>query len=119
MPAESVFATQTDVANIVVMKLEWDAGANGEDIISLARFLEGEELSEAAFNAINLSSADWAIQPDIDQSQLDTITIAGIKYFVDEIRIVTSFGDVAPTPEPMTLALLGLGGLGVIRRRRK
>jgi len=117
VPAESVFSTQFDVANIVVMKIEWDAGANGEDIISLASFLEGEELSEAAFNAINLSSASWAIQPDIDQSTLDTITIAGIKFFVDEIRIGTAFGDVAPCPEPMTLALLGLGGL-LIRRRK-
>lgn len=117
VPAESVFSAEYDVANIVVMKIEWDAGANGEDIISLASFLEGEELSEAAFNAINLSSASWAIQPDIDQSQLDTLTIGGIKFFVDEIRLGTAFGDVTPTPEPMTLALLGLGGL-LIRRRK-
>jgi len=116
VPDTDVFSTTTDVANIVVMKIEWDADGI-YDIVSVASFLEGEELSEAAFNAISLSSADWAIKPDIDQSQLDTITIAGIKYFVDEIRIGTNFGDVTPTPEPMTLALLGLGGL-LIRRKR-
>ena len=69
------FSAQVDVANIVVMKLEWDADG-GADIVSLARFLEGEELSEANFNAMiaampNLSSANWAAEnkPDIDALQ--------------------------------------------------
>jgi hypothetical protein len=69
----------------------------------------------------NLSSANWAEanKPSLAQSDLDTITIMGIKYFVDEIRIGETFVDVTPIPEPMTLALLGLGGLGLIRRKRK
>jgi len=120
------FGALTDVANLVIMKIEWDADG-GKDIISLGRFLETDgHFTEAAFDAMilakpNLSSANWADEdkPDIDQSTLDTITFAGIKYFVDEIRIGTSFGDVTPCPEPMTVALLGLGGLGLIRRKRK
>jgi len=92
-------------ANIVVVKLEWDADTGGADIISLGRFLETEEISEAAFDAQiiakpNLSSANWAEpnKPSLDQTQLDTITFMGVKYFVDEIRMGTTFYDVTPVP---------------------
>jgi hypothetical protein len=86
-------------ANIIVGKIEWDADTGGEDIISVVRFLEPNELSEAAFDAIitaqpNLSSANWASnKPNLDQSQFDTINLAGTKFFVDEIRIGTTFID--------------------------
>jgi len=110
--------------NIIVGKIEWDADTGGEDIISVVRFLETDELSEEAFNALiaakpDLSSANWAAnKPNLDQSQFDTLNIAGTKFFVDELRIGTTFADVTPIPEPVTLTLLGLGGLGLIRRRR-
>jgi len=101
------FSVSVDAANIVVMKIEWDADG-GKDIVTVARFLEGEEISETAFDAMvvampNISSANWdeANKPDIDQSQLDTITMAGIKYFVDEIRIGTEFIDAQGFGEPL------------------
>ena len=112
-------------ANIIVGKIEWDADTGGEDIISVVRFLEGEEYTEAAFDALivlypGLSSANWAAnKPNLDQSLFDTINLAGTKFLVDEIRLGTNFGDVMPCPEPMTVALLGLGGLGLIRSKRK
>ena len=69
--------------------------------MSLARFLEGDVISEAAFDAMilgapNLTTANWAAEnkPNLDQSEFDTITFAGIKYFIDEIRIATSFDEV-------------------------
>jgi len=111
--------------NIIVGKIEWDADTGGEDIISVVRFLETDVLSEAVFDALitalpALSSANWASnKPGLDQSEFDTLNISSLKFYVDEIRIGTTFGDVTPIPEPMTLALLGLGGLGVIRRKRK
>ncbi len=112
--------------HIVVMKLEWDADTGGEDIISVARFLEADTLSEAAFDALiaaqpNLSSANWAEanKPNLTQGDLDTITFMGVKYFVDEIRIATTFDEAAPIPEPATMGLLALGGLALLARRRR
>ena len=37
---------------------------------------------------------------------------------VDEFRVGSTFASVTPVPEPTTLALLGLGGLAMLRRRR-
>ena len=37
----------------------------------------------------------------------------------DEIRIGTTFADVSPIPEPSTVALLGLGALGLLAMRRR
>jgi len=87
-------------ANIIVGKIEWDADTGGEDIITVVRFLDTDVLSEAEFDALvaakpDLSSANWtASKPNLDQSRFDTLNIAGTKFFVDEIRIGTTFADV-------------------------
>ena len=110
--------------NIVVGKIEWDADTGGEDIITLVRFLETDVLSEAAFDAQiallpALSSKNWASnKPNLDQTQFDTLNFSMLKFFVDEIRIGTTFGDVTPIPEPATMSLLALGGLALLGRRR-
>jgi len=87
--------------NIVVGKIQWDADTGGEDIISVVRFLEADELTEAEFDALialkpALSSANWDSErkPDLDQSLFDTIDLYGTKIFIDEIRIGTTFEDV-------------------------
>lgn len=38
---------------------------------------------------------------------------------IDELRVGETFADVTPIPEPATMALLGIGGLGVLLRRRR
>jgi hypothetical protein len=90
--------------HIVVGKIEWDADTEGEDIISVVRFLQEDTLSEAEFDGFiverpPLSSANWeSNKPDLDQSEFDTLNFSGTKYFVDEIRIGTTFADVTPSP---------------------
>jgi hypothetical protein len=89
--------------NIVVGKIEWDADEDGEDIISVVRFLETDELSEDAFEDLidaqpALSSANWdSNKPNLDQSEFDTLNFSGTKFFVDEIRLATTFREVVPS----------------------
>ena len=97
--------------NIVVGKIEWDVDANGYDIITVVRFLETDVIDEAAFDALvaakpTLSSKNWpdantpadpnnpSNKPDLDQSQFDTLNISGVKFYVDELRIGTTFDDI-------------------------
>ncbi|NNC88540.1 MAG: hypothetical protein HKN82_08805 [Akkermansiaceae bacterium] len=112
------------VPNIVVGKIEWDADVGGFDVISVVTFLETDDLTEAAFDAIIadkplLSSRNWPAagtpddttnpsnKPDLDQSQFDIINISNLKFWVDEIRIATEFADVVPEPQtpPPTIRL--------------
>ncbi len=112
-------------ANITIGKIVWSN--TGPDVLSLARFLPTDGvLTEAMFNSVAYSSAAWSTQPNLDQSQFDTISFAGGRYFIDEIRLATTFTDVitgtlAPVPEPSSsFALLSLLSLGAfVRNRRK
>ena len=92
----------------------------------MGAFRPGDSMSEVNFDAMitaqpNLSSANWTgTKPDLDQSNFDTISLAGGKWFVDKIRVGTTFGDLTsvPVPEPSTLALVVMGSRGLLRRRR-
>lgn len=91
-------------AHIVVGRIEWDADVDGEDIISVVRFLADETPSEEAFEDLidaqpALSSANWpSNKPDLDQALFDTLNFSGTKYFVDEVRIATTFEEAVPAP---------------------
>ena len=40
-------------------------------------------------------------------------------YSIDNVSLGSTFADVVPTPEPGSLALLGLGAAGLLRRKRR
>jgi hypothetical protein len=105
------------VPNIVVGRIEWDADTGGYDIITVVSFQETDVIDEAAFDALvvakpALSSKNWPAaanpadplnpsnKPDLDQSQFDTLNISSLKFYVDEIRIGTTFYDVIPGAVP-------------------
>jgi hypothetical protein len=113
--------------NITVGKIEWNADTNGGDIITVVNFYETDTIDEAAFDALVagtpwLSSANWAaLSPDLDETTFNMVSIGGGRFFADEIRIGTTFGDTVPyVPEPSAPALLLVGlGATMMRRRRK
>ena len=117
---------------IVVGKIEWRANGT-PDIVSVVKFLQTDTLSEDAFNAAIIAqpllcSANWPDtvtvgvapnqtivpgppKPDLDQSKFDTLSLAGGKFFADEVRLSTTFSEVVgvtpPVLAPFNLTVVG------------
>lgn len=104
----------------------------GETAFLLARYVMDGDSNNAT------STAHYWINPDISSQPtnaaaangpggtnfrafgFDKIRLGsfGSQGVIDEIRIGTTFGDVAPIPEPSAALLGALGGLILLRRRR-
>jgi hypothetical protein len=106
------------VPQLIVGKIEWGAAFSNETLT----IYQGDLTTGA------LSGAQSVSIPDVNQAAYNTISIAtrdtnntpGI--IVDELRFGATQADVVPIgsiPEPSSLALLGLGGLALLRRRRR
>ncbi len=106
--------------NVVVVKIEWDADTNGEDIVSAVAFTSTDAVTEAAFDAYIaatplLSSKNWqgfsgmlldpitqqmvqfdydANKPNLDQSTFNILNVQSLKFYIDEIRIAQDFSSV-------------------------
>lgn len=96
---------------LIVGKIVWGADANAVEKITLY----------SADSSLNLTVA--LAETDtiaMDQATFDTIAIQfkDSTPNIDEIRFGATSADVLPVPEPGSLALLGLGGLLIARRRR-
>jgi MYXO-CTERM domain-containing protein len=110
--ANLTVATDGSETNLLVGKVEFDAGGGGEDIYTLYQYqLNAGSIAGGTLNEIT------SILVDVNQSTLDTLSLTRqVNTAYDEIRIGTTLNDVIPVPEPGSLALLGLGGLLMLRR---
>jgi autotransporter-associated beta strand protein len=78
----------TTTPYVLVAKIEWDAD-NGKDRVSIYRFTDGPPILRSTFDQGAVS-----ISADLDQATFDTLSLAGSRFQVDEIRLGTSFADV-------------------------
>ncbi len=98
----------TTVPNLIVFRYEFNGASN--DTFSV--WLNPTSASDPA-NITTNTQADFALQ----SVELRNTQAANLIF--DEVRFGTAFADVVPVPEPSSYALVGLGALGLVLRRRR
>ncbi|MEO1836402.1 MAG: PEP-CTERM sorting domain-containing protein [Akkermansiaceae bacterium] len=112
LPSFAGGATHHDTS-LIVGRIDWNPNGTA-DMLYLFNVTSVGDAEPALGDAIATLSADF------DQSNFNTIGLwdTGASLF-DEIRFGTSYADVIGIPEPSGIALLGLGGLAILLRRRR
>ena len=115
----SLVSIVPDVTYLLVSKMRTNTGAGGVDEVFLKIYQEGSAIVEPA------TDLDWDLRAsgnsgvNLSNVRLSFDNSAGQTNEFDELRIGTTFADVAPVPEPAAASLLALGALlAGIRRRR-
>lgn len=119
-----------DSVIFAVGKITWGEFGVEDDVFEL--YLPGTDLVlpndpisviAADFDQLGTTAQTINATSTAADNAFDTISFAGGRARndvpeVDEIRFGASYADVAPVPEPGSLALIGIGGLLIARRRR-
>lgn len=103
--------------NIIVGQIQWGTGTGGTDLVSYYVFHDLDALTESSFNT---GKSTWdTLTVSTNRTDWNQVSIAGGRFFADEIRIATTFDDaLGLVPEPST-AFLSLLGVGAFLRRRR
>jgi hypothetical protein len=96
---------------LVIVRLDVVAGL---DTISV--WIDPDNVNDAADLVLTNIDLTDSTTP-FTQSRYESPGSSGNTFF-DEVRLATTFEAVTGVPEPGSLALLGLGGLAMLRRRR-
>jgi hypothetical protein len=98
---------------LLAMKVEWNP-AGTDDVISVYNVTD---LTTEPTVALATATVDFS---QAEQNTMNIFNISDTQVaFVDEIRVATTFAEAVGVPEPSVALLGALGGLLMLRRRRK
>ncbi|MEM6505804.1 MAG: PEP-CTERM sorting domain-containing protein [Planctomycetota bacterium] len=110
LQASTGVSVNTDV-NLFIVKIELSDVSNSD---SVTVWVNPTDFSSEGALGSGTSVSGFDLQFD----QVTLADFGGSELSIDEIRIATTLASAVPVPEPASLALLALGSMFVMRRRR-